>query len=143
MIFFLRRTLSWVLLTGCFVGAAGLTPASAEDEPIGLTEWREITRGQTVYYQIEGQLHGREYYWPGSDHVTFQHSSGACADARWSYDSGVYCFHFDRPHCFRHVRRDSRIVIVPVEPDEDGTLTEQTVVRIVSTPFTCEPGATS
>lgn len=122
---------------------AGPAAASDGDEPIPLSEWREMTAGQTVYYYIDGQFFGREYYWPGTDMITFQHVSGQCADASWSYEDGIYCFHFDRPHCFAHVRRDEKIMIIPQSPAAGDLQSEQEVRRIAPVPFSCTPGLSS
>jgi hypothetical protein len=119
-----------------------LSPAIAGDEPIPPEEWRKMTLGRTVYYYIGGSFFGREYYWPGSDMVTFQHVSGACAEAPWDFAEGRYCFYFDRAHCFRHVRRGDEIVIIPVNPENEDA-TEQTVKKIAPVSFTCDPGTTS
>ncbi|RMF34364.1 MAG: hypothetical protein D6754_15175 [Alphaproteobacteria bacterium] len=133
-----RIALALILLAAPMAAAAG-----ARDKPIPLEEWRSMTDGRTVYYYIDGVFFGREHYWPGTNMVTFQHASGLCADAHWTYRNGIYCFHFDRPHCFAHVHRAGRIVIIPdnVEPDE--TAQEQEVRLISPAPFSCQPGAMS
>jgi hypothetical protein len=117
--------------------------AAGQDKAIPPEEWRSMTAGKTVYYYIDGQLFGREYYWPGRDMVTFQHVSGQCADARWTWEDGRYCFYFDRPHCFAHVQRGTEIVIIPQNPDDGTDLTEQIVHQIAPLPFSCTPGVTS
>ncbi|GIX13570.1 MAG: hypothetical protein KatS3mg118_1529 [Paracoccaceae bacterium] len=132
-----------VLLAALGCGLASAAPAGAEDQPIPLEEWRRMTEGRTVYYYVDGQFFGREYYWPGTDMVTFQHASGQCADARWDYADGIYCFHFDRPHCFAHVRRGERIFVIPRAVPLGGDETEQEVRRIVAAPFSCAPGLSS
>ncbi|WP_118132546.1 hypothetical protein [Oceanicella sp. SM1341] len=136
------RTLAFAALA--LFGATLVPPlaASAQDTPIPESEWRDLTRGKTVYYYIDGTYFGREYYWPGQDMVTFQHASGVCANARWTYSSGEYCFFFDRPHCFAHVRRDGEIIIIP-QSAEAGGEQEQLVQSISPTSFTCTPGLTS
>lgn len=119
-----------------------LAPAVRADEPIPFEEWQKLTLGQTVYYTIDGTFFGREYYWPGTDRITFQHASGTCAEAHWTYADGIYCFHFDRPHCFAHVRRGGQIVIIP-QNDGGTDNPEQVVERIAPVPFSCTPGLTS
>lgn len=127
-------------LAALLLSAAATT---AGDEPIPPDEWRRMTTGRTVYYFIAGEFFGREYYWPGTDMVTFQHASGVCADARWDYSEAGYCFYFDRPHCFDHVRRNGTIVIIPLNTPEGEVPTEQTVGQIAPVPFSCDPGVTS
>lgn len=130
------------LLTPVDLGRAADEPA-AGDLPIPLQEWREMTAGRTVYYYIDGTFFGREYYWPGRDMVTFQHASGQCTDARWEFDAGIYCFFFDRAHCFSHVRRGDRIMIIPQSVPDGGLGSEQEVRQIVTMPFSCAPGLSS
>ncbi|MEM9047447.1 MAG: hypothetical protein AAGC92_01900 [Pseudomonadota bacterium] len=113
------------------------------DEPIPLAEWRAMTTGRTVYYYIDGTFFGREFYWPERDVVTFQHASGQCSDAQWDYNEGVYCFYFDRAHCFAHVRRGERIMIIPQSVPEDGLSNEQEVLQITQASFSCAPGLSS
>jgi hypothetical protein len=127
----------------CLLALLVPATARAEDQSIPLEEWRQMTAGQTVYYYIDGQFFGREYYWPGTDRVTFQHASGQCAEARWEYADGVYCFHFDRPHCFAHVRREGQIVIIPRSVADGGEESEQEVRQIAPVPFSCTPGLSS
>jgi hypothetical protein len=132
------------MIRPALLAALLLAPAAAAaDEPIPPGEWRDMTVGRTVYYYIEGQFFGREYYWPGTDMVTFQHASGVCADARWSWQDGVYCFQFDRPHCFAHIRRGAAIMIIPTNVEPGELPQEQEVRQIVAGPFSCDPGLSS
>ncbi|WP_316014782.1 hypothetical protein [Roseobacter sp. HKCCA0434] len=125
------------------------TPALAQDEPrlIPPEEWVDMVGGQTVYYEIEGEPYGREYYAPDGESVVFEHVSGACLEGRWTYFEPLeaYCFAWPgETSCFRHFEQDGARLIQGVEPD--GTLdTEslQEVGRIVPVPLTCEPGVTS
>ena len=102
-------------------------PAYAGDAMIEPDAWREMTSGKTLYYFKEGELYGKEYYGPDGD-VTFRFPSGQCAEGRWAHADGKYCFAFDgdtRLHCFWHVMREDKIVVIG---EADGE--EQTVERI-------------
>jgi hypothetical protein len=111
--------------------AAGPEPG---DVPIPLEEWREMVEGRTVWYALNGQHWGREYFHPGKDSATFLARDGQCVTAPWAYAEGVYCFAYAGMHCFRHVRRGEEIVVIPIEGDG----AEQTVERIDDTPVSCE-----
>lgn len=137
----MRRT-GFIIAAITAIGtAAGGLAAGGEDAAIPPEEWRAMAVGKTVYYAIDGTYFGREYYWPDRDMVTFQHASGRCVEGRWTYEDSVYCFYFDRPNCFAHVRRGGGIVIVP--RDSSDPADEQDVMQIVPVAFSCTPGLTS
>ncbi len=109
-----------------------------EEVPIPVEDWREMTAGRVVWYSIEGRHWGREYYDPERDRAVFVGADGTCLSGGWAAQDGVYCFAYAGLHCFRHVRRGARIVILPVP---DGV--EQTVERITDDgPLACTPPLT-
>jgi hypothetical protein len=132
-----RRTapaLALILAAPVAALAAG-SGAPPEDEPIGLPEWRAMTDGRTVHYEIDGQVWGREHFHKGKDSATFVAPDGACMTAPWAYADGIYCFAYQGMDCFRHVRRDGRMFAVPLSASGDA----QEIVRITDEPLTCEP----
>ena len=116
--------------------AAGPQPG---DAPIPPEEWRAMVEGRTVWYSLNGEHWGREYFHPDKDSATFLARDGQCVTAPWAYAEGVYCFAYAGMHCFRHVRRDGEIVVIPIEGDG----AEQRVERIDDTPISCEPPLSS
>jgi hypothetical protein len=105
------------------------------DEPIGLDEWRALTDGRTVHYEINGQVWGREHFHKGRDTATFVAPDGQCMTAPWAYAEGVYCFAYQGMDCFRHVRRGGRLFAAPIA----GSGETQEIVRITDEPLSCEP----
>lgn len=130
------------LIAAAMIAATGATMimtaetalAAAGDEPIPPEAWRELTTGKTIYYYKDGKLFGREYYVNDEGEVVFRFPNGVCAEGRWAFAEGKYCFAFgSQLHCFQHVKRGSEIVVIG---DEDGE--EQTVERIVEAePLSC------
>jgi hypothetical protein len=121
------------LLTG--PALAGNEP---EGDPIPPEEWRALTAGRTVWYSLNGEHWGREYFDPERDRATFLGADGTCVTASWIYADGVYCFAYGGMHCFRHMRRGDSIVVSPL-----GEGAEQTVEKIDRTPISCEPPLSS
>jgi hypothetical protein len=115
--------------------AAGATEAVPADEPIGLAEWRAMTDGRTLHYEIGGEVWGREHFHKGRDSATFVAPNGECMTAPWAYAEGVYCFAYQGMDCFRHVRRGGRLFAVPIGRSGDT----QEIVRITDEPLSCEP----
>ncbi len=113
--------------------AAGAATAGA-DEPIPPEAWKALTAGKTLYYYKDGELFGREYYHGDKGEVIFRFPNGACAEGRWAFADGQYCFAFGGElHCFHHVKRGSEIVVIGVE---DGD--EQVIERIADhEPLSC------
>ena len=107
---------------------AAATSATAKDAMIGPDAWRELSTGKTLYYFKDGELYGKEYYINDEGEVVFRFPNGVCAEGRWAYDDGKYCFAFEGSpvlHCFWHVMRDGQIVVIG---EADGE--EQTVEQI-------------
>jgi hypothetical protein len=109
-------------------------------------EWRALSVGQTVFYFIDGQYFGREYYFPDGRAVRFQTASGICLEGFWRFDPSIraYCFLWpgDRV-CFHHVRRGEDILIFAAEPNEDGLWGTQSVEHVEGGGFECDAGFTS
>lgn len=117
-----------------FAALAGGAMADSGDEPIPPEAWRALTTGKTVYYYKDGELFGREYYVNEEGDVVFRFPGGQCAEGRWAYAEGRYCFAFGAEmYCFQHVKRGDDIVVIG---EDDGE--EQTVERIVEKePLSC------
>jgi hypothetical protein len=124
-----------VLLTGLDARAEEPAPG---DAPVSLEEWRDLTRGRTVWYMIDGALWGREYYHPDRDTATFVTAAGECVTAPWVYANGLYCFSYVGLQCFRHFRRDGALMVAPL-----GGGGAQVVGRIDDAPLSCEPPLSS
>lgn len=116
----------------CFALAASLSltnmlPALAADALIGPDAWRELSTGKTLYYHKDGELYGKEFYRNDEGEVVFQFPNGQCAEGKWAHADDKYCFAFGAQlHCFWHVMRDGKIVVIG---EADGE--EQTVEEIV------------
>ncbi len=108
------------------------------DELIPLDQWRALTRGKTVWYSLDGAHWGREYYHPDRDVATFITRDGDCVTAPWVHARGLFCFSYQGLECFRHFRRDSRIMVAPLS---GGAL--QQVERIDAAPLSCDPPLSS
>ena len=131
----LRLAAFLVLLAGA-VGAADLKPG---DEPLSVEEWRRLTDGRVVWYAIEGQHWGREYFHRGRQVATFVANDGTCMTAPWVEADGVFCFAYMGMDCFHHIRRDGQLMVVPTT----GGAT-QVIERITDDgPLSCEPPVSS
>jgi hypothetical protein len=107
--------------------AAAAIPGQAADALIGPDAWRELSTGKTLYYFKDGELYGKEHYLDDEGNVVFQFPEGQCAEGKWAYAEDKYCFAFGgQLHCFWHVMRDGKIVVIG---EADGE--EQTVEKIV------------
>lgn len=92
-----------------------------------------MVAGKTLYYQADFGLMGREYYPPGSNRAVFVYFDGSCYDGTWEEADGVFCFHYDARHCFRHFERDG----VLIAQEMDGT--EQIVTKMTDEVLSCAP----
>ncbi|MEM9725099.1 MAG: hypothetical protein AAF909_06535 [Pseudomonadota bacterium] len=95
-------------LDGTVSGGAG------DGEEIEFTEdsWRALVEGKTLYYQIDADTVGREYYIPGTNRAVFEYAGGGpdrCFEGVWTVVNGWFCFEYDATHCFRHLERDGEI----------------------------------
>lgn len=112
---------------------------------IALEDWRDMVRGRTVTYSIGGDIWARETYDTGSDTVWIRLADGSCMEGIWTWAAGVYCFDWTSGEfsCFRHVRADDQILVIPVLEDGTGIGTIQTVTQISDVPASCGPELTS
>ncbi|MGB0410479.1 MAG: hypothetical protein ACPGFA_02725 [Pikeienuella sp.] len=126
-------------LVATFVGAATAPAVNAADALIGPDAWREMTTGKTLHYYRDGELYGREYYYPDGEKVEFCSADGFHAVGRWAFKDDTYCFaYFGDLHCFRHLLRDGDIFVVDVNDAED----EQKVDHISDGgPLPCTEGS--
>lgn len=108
------------------------------DEEIQLHEWREMTEGRTVWYSIDGQHWGREYFHPGGRTATFVAADGTCMTTSWTYANGVYCFAYGGLNCFRHVRRGDAMFAIPTS---NGTT--QSIDRVTEGVLSCADALSS
>jgi len=107
-------------------------------------EWREMVVGHSVTYHIGGAFWAREAYDPASNAVVIRMADGTCLEGTWSWTEGEYCFAWrgEGTSCFRHVRQDGEILIVPmVDGQPSGDV--QTVAGVTDLPVTCGSGLTS
>ncbi|MEM7547729.1 MAG: hypothetical protein AAF367_19555 [Pseudomonadota bacterium] len=119
------RNFCLAILTALLATAA--FPAYAADKMIDPEEWRELSTGKTLYYHKDGELYGKEYYLNDEGDVVFQFPNGQCAEGKWAHADDKYCFAFGgQLHCFWHVMRDGKIIVIG---EADGE--EQTVEQIV------------
>lgn len=129
----------------------GRLDAVPEDDAIGgmkdipIDDWREMVRGRTVTYSIGGDVWARETYDTGSDTVWIRLADGTCMDGVWTWNDGVYCYAWSSGEfsCFRHVRSQGSILVIPVLEDGTGLGTIQTVTQISDVPASCGPELTS
>lgn len=112
---------------------SGFGPGAGE-RSIPAEEWRERVDGRTVYYEIDGALHGREYYEPNSNNVVFIFANGQCDEGVWSEENGVYCYDFGGQHCFYQFERGDEIIIREVLSGA-----EQRVSQITDERLSCSP----
>lgn len=131
--------------------APGNAPADTQDgaetgmADIAKEDWRALVRGRTVTYSIGGEVWARETYDTGSDTVWIRLADGTCMDGNWSWADGIFCFDWSSGEysCFRHVRSDGRILVIPMLAEGLGVGTIQTVTQISDVPASCGPELTS
>lgn len=133
-----RALFAAALLLACATHATQAGEILPGDHQIDLDEWREMTDGRTVWYTLDGQHWGREYFHPGTDSATFVSANGDCATAPWVYADGVFCFAYTGMDCFRHIRRGDQLLAVPLS---DGAT--QVIEKITDGPLSCEPPLSS
>ncbi len=110
---------------------------------ISEAEWRSMTNGKTVVYQIDGETYGYESY-RGDNNVTIQLEDGTCIDGTWYMQQTAFCFDWQGGplNCFNHKRFNGEVYVVGLE---DGVETEdiQKVARIGTRPVACGPALLS
>ncbi|RED12320.1 hypothetical protein [Pontivivens insulae] len=117
----------------------------AEDIPLG--DWLDLVSGRTVFYRIGDDHFAREHYPPQGSTLYIEDDFGRCMEGQWTHipETGAYCF--DWPvglYCFRHLRAEDDLLILPVTPDGVPTGSSvQGVYDIQTQPFTCDAPALS
>lgn len=137
------------------LAALAMTPAAAQDSDaqadaeaglvdIGPDEWRAMVMGRTVTYRIGGEIWAQEAYDTVSDAVAIRLADGTCMHGVWDWQDGVFCFAWSggERSCFRHVRAQDRILVIPVQDGFAGG-TIQTVSAIGDLPLACGPALSS
>lgn len=123
--------------------SAPSAPTEDLGRPFTGPEWRALVEGKTLYYETsrgypEGfGLMGKEYYVPNSNKVVFVYANGDCYEGTWEVRDQIFCYNYDRRHCFRQFDRDGRWVV----QEMDGR--EQVVVKVTNEVLSCAPGLTS
>ena len=118
-----------------FSAVTSTAETQAADEPISVEEWRRLTDGRVVWYSLNGEHWGREYFHRGRQSATFVGYDGTCMTAPWVEAEGVFCFAYMGMDCFRHIRRDGQMMVVPL-----GGGQTQVIEKITDDgPLSCEP----
>ena len=123
--------------------AQSLAERLAVQPNISFAEWRDLTAGKTVVYQIDGETYGFErYVSPGM--VTIRLTDGTCIDGAWYMDQANFCFDWqDGPlNCFHHKRLDGDIYVIGLDNGVE-TADIQQVSRIANIPLACGPALLS
>lgn len=118
--------------------------ASGEEVFFDAASWRALVEGKTVYYEDSNGPIGREYFPPGGNRAFFEHAGGNfCLEGTWSEKDGVFCFEYDRQHCFYHLEKGGEIYARLSDFLLQKGNEDQRVAKIVTEPFTCQKGLTS
>jgi len=134
-----------LLLFAPLAGHAQSLSARLADAPhIPAEEWRALTAGKTVVYEIDGEVFGYESYRTNSNQITMRLADGLCINGQWFMDQNAFCFNWeDGPlNCFNHKRLDSTVYVIGLE---NGVETDdiQRVLRIAPIPVACGPALLS
>lgn len=131
----MKATIAAVLLATALPAASlGETPLP-DDLAVPVEEWRRLTEGRVVWYSLGGVHWGREYFHRGRNVATFVAYDGTCMTAPWIEADGIYCFAYSGLDCFRHVRREGQLTVLPL-----GGGQPQTIEKITDDgPLSCEP----
>jgi len=110
---------------------------------ISYEDWRDMTAGKTVVYQIFGKTFGFERYQNGNN-VTIQLDDGSCIDGTWFMQETAFCFDWEGGplNCFHHKRVGDTIYIVGLDNGKESA-DIQIVSRIDNTPISCGPALLS
>ncbi len=110
---------------------------------ISFEEWRDMTDGKTVIYEIDGQTFGYENY-RGGNRVSIRLEDGTCIDGTWFMAQTAFCFDWQGGplNCFNHKRLDGSIYVIGLE-DGAETADIQKVAGIANIPVACGPARLS
>ena len=130
-------------LTPFAASPQSLTEQLAQRPSISFADWRELTAGKTVVYQIDGETYGFErYVAPGK--VKIQLTDGTCIDGTWYMEDANFCFDWqdETLNCFHHKKLGGEIYVIGLE---NGVETDdiQRVSRIANIPLSCGPALLS
>jgi len=138
------KALMLILALAPGVVAAQILPERLAAAPdISYEDWRAMTDGKTVVYEIDGQTYGYESYL-GSGKVTIRLEDGTCVTGRWFMQQTAFCFDWQGGplNCFKHKRLDGSIYVIGLE-DGAETADIQKVSRIANIPVSCGPALLS
>ncbi len=138
------RALSLILALAPGIAPAQNLPTQlAQAASISVDEWRALTKGKTVVYEVGGQTIGYESYL-GNGNVTIQLDDGSCIDGTWYMEQSAFCFDWEGGplNCFHHKRLDGTIYVVGLKNGVE-TSDIQKVSRIANLPVTCGPALLS
>ncbi|MEO1330672.1 MAG: hypothetical protein AAFW46_13515 [Pseudomonadota bacterium] len=124
------------------------TPSAPRNDErvVRAEDWREISRGRTVYWRENGAFSGREYYAPNGRDVTFIAPDGTCLEGVWGPKRngapGELCFRYSGPnyegtHCDLHLRRGE--TLFARRPSGRETF----VIKMTDETLSCGPSPTS
>jgi len=138
------KHLALILALAPFAASAQtLAEQLATQSSISFEDWRELTAGKTVVYQIDGETYGFErYVAPGK--VKIQLADGTCIDGIWYMEQANFCFNWQDEilNCFHHKKLDGDTYVIALN---NGVETEdiQRVSRIANIPLSCGPALLS
>ena len=123
--------------------AQSLLAQLAQATNISVDEWRALTKGKTVVYEVGGETIGYESYLGGGN-VTIQLDDGSCIDGTWYMEQAAFCFDWQGGplNCFHHKRLDGMIYVVGLRNGVE-TPDIQKVSRIADLPVSCGPALLS
>ncbi len=106
---------------------------------ISFEDWRTMTAGKTVIYEIDGITVGYESYL-GEGKVNIRVEDGSCIEGIWYMEQSAFCFDWqDGPlNCFNHKRLDDTIYVIGLDNGAETT-DIQRVSRIANIPVSCGP----
>lgn len=130
-------------LTPAIASAQSLAERLSTAPDISVENWRAMTAGKTVVYQIDGETYGYETY-RGDGNVTIRLENGTCVDGTWFMQQAAFCFDWEdiALNCFHHKKLDGVVYVIGLD---NGVETDdiQKVSRIANIPVACGPALLS
>lgn len=111
---------------------------------ITFEEWRDMTAGQTVVYEIDGDTYAYEAYRLTSNGVYIKLEDGSCFEGTWYMEESAFCFDWEDTSldCFHHKRLGDSLYVVGLEDGlETGEI--QKISEIAPIPVQCGPALLS